>query len=108
MNKEDLSEDNFFLLTIFHYNFSGEKHRFCLPRLVKGDQVLAEIRHLQKTHNIFRFKFHYSNFEHTPQIFSEVLATHAGWRERLDAYENRVPYLTSSLASPEEIEVFCV
>jgi hypothetical protein len=108
LTKEDLIEQNWFLLSIYHYELGGSKRRFFLPRLVKGSQVLTELRFLQKTHNVFRFKFHYSNFEHTPQIFSEVLATHDDWRARIDTYERRVPYLTSSLASSEEIEVLYV
>ena len=106
LTKEDLIDANYFLISIYHYALDGTKRRFFLPRLVKGGQVLNEIRYLRKTHNIFRYKFHYSNFEHTQQIFSEVLDTHHDWRERIDSYQKRVPYLNSSLASAEEMETY--
>jgi hypothetical protein len=104
LTKEDLVQENIFLISIYHYIENGEKRRFFLPRLVTGDQVLGEIRALQRCHNIFLFKFHFSNFKHTGQIFDECWLKHDDWRERITEYEKRVPYLFSSLASNEEVE----
>lgn len=106
LTKEDLVDTNYFLLSIYHYVLNGTKRRFFLPRLVKGTAVLDELRHLKKTHNVFRYKFHFSDFPHTPEIYDDIRLKHEGWKERIAEYEARVPYLTSSLASLEEMEVF--
>jgi hypothetical protein len=95
-----------YLITIYHYAIpDGEKKRFILPNLVSGDQVLETVRSLTNTNNVFRIALRYTNFPHIDWLFSEICNKHDQWSSRLEAFENRIPYLQLSNLSPQELEL---
>ena len=89
---------------MFHYDTEGVKKRFVLPRVVAGDKVMDTVIKLQKGHNVFKWKFYYSNNPHFEQIFNEIIQEHEAWFKRVERLEARIPYLHVSLITPNELE----
>lgn len=101
---QDISDPlNTFLISVFHYDINGVKHRFTLPRLVPSESLLHEMDKLRKTHNIFRWELFYSNFPHIEMIFTDVCSKSTFWSERISEFTRRVPYLTRSAVNETEM-----
>jgi len=103
----DLLNPNYkYLITIYHYAMAdGEKRRFVLPSLISGDQVLEAVRSLASANNVFKVALRYSNFAYIDDLYSKICEQHEHWSARLDAFENRIPYLQLSNLSPQELEL---
>jgi hypothetical protein len=101
---KDLIPVNNFVIAMFHYDIDGTKKRFILPRLIAGDKVMETAIKLSEGHNVFKWKFYYSNFPLFEQVFNEINQEHEAWFKRIEMLEVRIPYLHVSLITPEELE----